>query len=43
MKKICVDRYEAFGCSGNASKIKTISLFDMTDKYKNGELDPVVN
>ena len=43
MKKICIDRYEAFGCSGNASKIKSISLFDMTDKYKTGELDPVVN
>lgn len=43
MKKICIDRYEAFGCSGNASKIKSISLFDMTDKYKTGELDPVIN
>ena len=42
MKKICIDRYVAFGCSGNAAKIKPISLFDMTDRYNSGELDPIV-
>ena len=43
MKDICKDRYEAFGSAGNASKIKVISLEDMTSRYESGELDPRVN
>ncbi len=43
MKHICIDRYEAFNTAGNASKIKTLSLEAMTDRYSNGELDPRVN
>ncbi len=43
MKQICVDRYEAFGTAGNASKIKPINLEDMTARYASGELDPKVN
>jgi fructose-bisphosphate aldolase class II len=42
MKQICKDRYEAFGTAGNASKIKPISLADMTELYAKGKLDPVV-
>jgi len=34
MKDICVARYEAFGCSGHASKITPISLVNMTNHYK---------
>jgi fructose-bisphosphate aldolase class II len=34
MRGICVDRFNAFGSSGNASKIKPISMDDMADKYK---------
>jgi fructose-bisphosphate aldolase class II len=34
MKEICKARYEAFGCAGNASKIKPISLEKMVDFYK---------
>ena len=34
MKKICVDRYEAFGTAGNADKIRPISLEKMVDRYK---------
>ncbi len=34
MKEICKARYEAFGCAGNASKIKPISLEKMVDYYK---------
>ncbi|MEW6332298.1 MAG: class II fructose-bisphosphate aldolase [Pseudomonadota bacterium] len=43
MKQICKDRYEAFGCAGQASKIKVISLEAMTTRYAKGELDPKVN
>ncbi len=43
MKEICKARYEAFGCAGQASKIKVISLEDMTKRYEKGELDPKVN
>ncbi|WP_295883223.1 class II fructose-bisphosphate aldolase [uncultured Thiohalocapsa sp.] len=43
MKDICKARYEAFGTAGNASKIKVMSLEDMTDRYAKGELDPKVN
>jgi fructose-bisphosphate aldolase class II len=43
MKGICIQRYEVFGTAGNASKIKPISLEDMTKRYAKGELDPKVN
>jgi fructose-bisphosphate aldolase class II len=36
MSQICEDRFNAFGCSGHASKIKPISMDDMADRYKNG-------
>lgn len=42
MKQICKDRYEAFGTAGNASRIKPISLAEMTERYARGELDPVI-
>ena len=34
MKDICKARYEAFGCAGNASKIKAKSLEKMVSYYK---------
>ncbi len=40
MMEICKARYEAFGCSGQASKIKAISLEKMVKRYESGELDP---
>ncbi len=40
MKDICIDRYESFGTAGQASKIKTLSLEQMTERYQNGELNP---
>ena len=43
MKDIVIERYEAFGTAGNASKIKVIGLDDMFARYSAGELDPVVN
>lgn len=38
MKKVCLERYQAFGCAGNASKIKQVSLDDFAAKYASGEL-----
>ncbi|MDO8706815.1 MAG: class II fructose-bisphosphate aldolase [Sulfuricaulis sp.] len=43
MKEICKQRYQAFGCAGQASKIKVLSLEAMTTRYAKGELDPKVN
>ncbi|MBZ2189134.1 fructose-bisphosphate aldolase class II [Alcanivorax sp. JB21] len=42
MKEICIDRYQAFGTAGNASKIKPLSLEVMFQRYENGELAPRV-
>lgn len=38
MQKVCAERYEAFSTSGNASKIKQVSLDDYAAKYAKGEL-----
>ncbi len=43
MKEICKLRYQAFGCAGQASKIKPVSLEEMTKRYDSGKLDPRVN
>ncbi len=43
MRDICIARYEAFGTSGQASKIKVMSLEKMTDRYAKGELAAKVN
>ena len=43
MKGICVERYEAFGTAGQASKIRALSLEAMTKRYASGELDPQVH
>ena len=42
MKEICKARYQSFGCAGQASKIKPISLEAMVKRYEKGELDPKV-
>jgi fructose-bisphosphate aldolase class II len=42
-KKICAQRYEQFGCAGQASKIKPLPLDKMATRYKSGELAPVVH
>ena len=42
MKQICLDRYLAFGCEGQADKIKPISLEKMATKYAKGELNQIV-
>lgn len=40
MADICIARYEAFGCAGNGSKIKALSLDTMVDLYTAGKLTP---
>lgn len=42
MKEICKARYEAFGCAGQAAKIKPISLEAMAVRYAKGELNAVI-
>ena len=42
-KLVCKDRYLAFGCAGQASKIKPLPLEKMAQQYKGGGLDPVVH
>ena len=34
MRDVCINRFEAFGSAGNASKIKPISMDDMAERYK---------
>jgi fructose-bisphosphate aldolase class II len=40
MKEICKARYEAFGCAGQAARIKVIALGKMAERYQRGELTP---
>ena len=42
-KSICKLRYEAFGCAGQAAKVKPLPLEKMAERYSKGELKPVVN
>ena len=41
-KEICKQRYQEFGCAGQASKIKPITLSVMAAKYAKGELKQLV-
>lgn len=41
-KLVCKARYEAFGCAGQASKIKPVGLEKIADRYKKGELSQIV-
>jgi len=40
MRKVCVQRYQEFGCEGMADKIKPLSTAQMAKRYASGELDP---
>jgi fructose-bisphosphate aldolase class II len=42
-KAICKERYEQFGCAGQASKIKPVPLSDIAAAYASGKLSQVVN
>ena len=43
MMEICKARFEAFGCAGHASKIKSLGLEEMQARYASGSLDQKVN
>ncbi|MCL5042938.1 MAG: fructose-bisphosphate aldolase class II [Gammaproteobacteria bacterium] len=43
MRDICMARYEAFGCAGNASKIRPVSLEKMFERYEARELEPKIH
>jgi fructose-bisphosphate aldolase class II len=42
MMGICVARFEAFGCAGHASKIKSVGLEEMQARYISGSLNQQV-
>jgi fructose-bisphosphate aldolase class II len=42
-REICKLRYEAFGCAGQAAKIKPLPLEKMAERYKKGDLNQIVN
>ena len=42
MKKLCIERFEAFGTAGHADRIKPIPVGDMAKRYASGSLDPKV-
>ncbi|MEO1134699.1 MAG: class II fructose-bisphosphate aldolase, partial [Cyanobacteria bacterium J06639_1] len=42
MKAVCAERYEAFGCAGNGSKVKSVTLVDVAAAYASGSLDATV-
>ena len=42
-KEICKQRYQEFGCAGQGSKIKPVTLSVMATRYAKGELKQVVN
>jgi fructose-bisphosphate aldolase class II len=40
MRKVCIQRYQEFGCEGMAGKIQPVSLAMMAKDYTAGKLDP---
>jgi fructose-bisphosphate aldolase class II len=42
-KAICKQRYQQFGCEGQAGKIKSLTLVQVAAMYANGQLAQVVN
>jgi fructose-bisphosphate aldolase class II len=40
--EVCKARYLAFGCEGQAGKIKPMALEKMAERYKKGELSQIV-
>ncbi|KQT88015.1 class II fructose-bisphosphate aldolase [Aurantimonas sp. Leaf443] len=40
LRRLCLDRYEQFGCAGMAGRIDVVPLDEMARRYAKGELDP---
>jgi len=43
MRKVCRERFEAFGTAGNAARIKVVPMSEMAKLYASGALDPHVS
>jgi fructose-bisphosphate aldolase class II len=41
-KVVCRQRYQQFGCAGQASKLKPVALDRMAQRYRSGELSQQV-
>jgi len=41
MRKLCAERFQQFGCEGQASRIRPMSTAQMAKRYASGDLDPV--
>ena len=42
-KKVCMERFEAFGAAGQAVKIRPIALEAMASRYQAGELNQIIH
>ena len=42
MEALCIERFERFGCAGQADKIQPLSLEEMSKRYQSGSLDAVI-
>ena len=42
MEALCAERFERFGCAGQADKIKPLTLEEMSQRYQAGTLDAVI-
>jgi fructose-bisphosphate aldolase class II len=40
MRKVCIERFEAFGTAGNACRIRPLPMSEMARRYASGALDP---
>jgi fructose-bisphosphate aldolase class II len=40
---VCKQRYQQFGCAGQASKLKPVALASMAQRYRTGELSQHVH
>jgi fructose-bisphosphate aldolase class II len=43
MRKVCIQRYQEFGCEGMASRIKPVALATMAKRYAARELTPRIS
>ena len=43
MEHLCADRFELFGCAGQADKITPLPLSEMAERYRSGALNPVIH
>ena len=42
-KALCEQRFTAFGCAGHASRLRSVPLDDLAERYRKGEFAPVLH